>query len=462
MSEHRIGLNAVMYSLPDLGTVGNGSNQATNEEQATFEQLLSKQDVREGDTSKEKNQRQRELKVSATSDLSRKSSRNNEIHKRKVSFNGETGTNINVPRQPSISSSSAAALGHVVDTSYSINHSRTTKDFTNSTPQPVGVDLVNGVDGVPCRRTESGLASHTQSDTQVSRMDVTKSGKVLFPRVVTSATSNELENAISATELAKVQKSGGHLQDSSSKSLTFEASLQSSQLGKSNDGGPSTFVASVLHSVAAQDGQARSLVTQKRIDLPMLTTNSGQLVDKQYAQHRRSVVTDKSQQESQISNVESISHPKFVVPQIHETIGSSSEVSNNVTAIDLNNLVASISRPLSAGDGNYSLSITLHPADLGHLDAVVTLDKGNLNVSILAQSQIAHHAISNSLHELKQTLQSSGLNVNVTLRDHGMGSKEDFQHQNLIPTKIMTSSEVNASTFTEPAALSGGQLHIVL
>lgn len=88
-------------------------------------------------------------------------------------------------------------------------------------------------------------------------------------------------------------------------------------------------------------------------------------------------------------------------------------------AINIGALAQAISRPINEGNGGYSVQVTMHPAELGHLQAIVTLRGNDLQVSITPQTQLGREALASTAHTLKEELSRGGLNVNVTLHDSG-------------------------------------------
>ena len=52
------------------------------------------------------------------------------------------------------------------------------------------------------------------------------------------------------------------------------------------------------------------------------------------------------------------------------------------SSLDVDGLSGSISRPLSDGNGTYTVTVALHPPELGHVQAVMSLDGNDLSVSL--------------------------------------------------------------------------------
>ena len=129
----------------------------------------------------------------------------------------------------------------------------------------------------------------------------------------------------------------------------------------------------------------------------------------------------------------------------------------------MDGLSGSISRPLSDGNGTYTVTVALHPPELGHLQAVVSLDGNDLQVSLTAQTQTGHDALANATEALKNQLARGGVNVNVTLRDPGSQSGGEERYRP--PTTSGDGSFITEGTAAETPLSSGlvaGQIHLVL
>jgi len=130
--------------------------------------------------------------------------------------------------------------------------------------------------------------------------------------------------------------------------------------------------------------------------------------------------------------------------------------------LDVDGLSGSISRPLGDGNGNYTVTVAMHPPELGHVQAVMSLDGNDLQVSITAQTQRGHEALSNSVDALKNQLGRGGVNVNVSLRDPGSNAGGD-------DTRRPAASASKANIVQDPETVSplalpltAGQIHLVL
>jgi flagellar hook-length control protein FliK len=134
------------------------------------------------------------------------------------------------------------------------------------------------------------------------------------------------------------------------------------------------------------------------------------------------------------------------------------------SALDVDDLSASISRPLTDGNGTYTVTVALHPPELGHLQAVLSLDGNDLSVSLAAQTQTGHDAMANATEALRNQLARGGVYVNVTLRDPGSQPGGDERYRPPTSTGVAGAlmSESAAAETPLSSGLVSGQIHLVL
>lgn len=84
-------------------------------------------------------------------------------------------------------------------------------------------------------------------------------------------------------------------------------------------------------------------------------------------------------------------------------------------APDLQALSASFSRVLVQGDGDYSVSVSMHPPELGEVRALLSLRGDVLQVVLTAHQEVGHGALAAVLPELRDQLSTGGLHVDVSL-----------------------------------------------
>lgn len=85
----------------------------------------------------------------------------------------------------------------------------------------------------------------------------------------------------------------------------------------------------------------------------------------------------------------------------------------------------------TAKDGDYTLSLQLHPADLGAVTVRVEVQQGVLSVHMSAEHAHGHEALSQSLADLRTQLQTSGVrtgDIVVAAKQSAMPQHQDQQH----------------------------------
>jgi hypothetical protein len=130
--------------------------------------------------------------------------------------------------------------------------------------------------------------------------------------------------------------------------------------------------------------------------------------------------------------------------------------------LDLDALTGSLSRPLSGGNGSYTVSVALHPPELGHVQAVMTLAGNDLQVSITAQTQRGHDALLAAADALKSQLARGGVNVNVTLSDPRSPSDGDDRRRGATAGGGTDGEESSPPEAPSPPEVPSGQIHLVL
>jgi len=131
-------------------------------------------------------------------------------------------------------------------------------------------------------------------------------------------------------------------------------------------------------------------------------------------------------------------------------------------SLDVGELVGAISRPLSEGREGYTVLIAMRPADLGQLQAVVTLHGNDLQVSITPQTHVGHDALANAVDTLKEKLSHGGVNVNVTLHDPGSQSRGDDRPATTAVRGEAFLSDESVTMSSPLPVLTASQIHLVL
>ena len=142
---------------------------------------------------------------------------------------------------------------------------------------------------------------------------------------------------------------------------------------------------------------------------------------------------------------------------------TSLKADQDLDEIDLDGLAASISRPLNGGDGTYTVTVAMHPPELGHVQAEVSLEGSALQVSISPQSVAGHDALANAADALRDQLAQGGMNVNVTIRDPGHQQHGgDERSRPGSPDDGSIAQDGQGPISTDQPALAQSQIHLVL
>lgn len=133
----------------------------------------------------------------------------------------------------------------------------------------------------------------------------------------------------------------------------------------------------------------------------------------------------------------------------------------STSPLDVMDLATSISQAALGADGSYTLNVAMHPSDLGHVQAVVSLNGEDLHVAITPQTPAGHAALSNAVDALKSELSRGGLNVNVSLRDpesRSGGSGDELPRGASADENVADEGEEVAPN----ESLAAGQIHLIL
>jgi flagellar hook-length control protein FliK len=74
-------------------------------------------------------------------------------------------------------------------------------------------------------------------------------------------------------------------------------------------------------------------------------------------------------------------------------------------------IVSAVTPLRQEGDGSYTLSLELHPAELGRVHVEVHMNGGELSLHIRAENQDAGNLLRHSLSDLRRELQAAGVGV---------------------------------------------------
>jgi flagellar hook-length control protein FliK len=136
------------------------------------------------------------------------------------------------------------------------------------------------------------------------------------------------------------------------------------------------------------------------------------------------------------------------------------------STLDVGDLAASISRPLAAGNGDYSVQVSLHPPELGEVRALLSLQGDVLHITLTPEHASGFEALSDAMPALHEQLAGGGVEVNVTLGQPGDTQGEEGRPANAGPSLQAPSDATSALTPppfpTDTAGPGGGRIHLVL
>jgi hypothetical protein len=141
-------------------------------------------------------------------------------------------------------------------------------------------------------------------------------------------------------------------------------------------------------------------------------------------------------------------------------------VGTAASTLDVGDLAASISRPLAAGNGDYSVQVSLHPPELGEVRALLSLQGDVLHVTLTPEHASGFDALSDAIPALHEQLAGGGVEVNVTLGQPGDTQGEEGRRpanpglSPQVPSDDATSARP-PSPFPTNAA-GPGRIHLVL
>jgi Flagellar hook-length control protein FliK len=135
------------------------------------------------------------------------------------------------------------------------------------------------------------------------------------------------------------------------------------------------------------------------------------------------------------------------------------------TGVDIGNLAAAISRPLTMGSGDYSVQVSLHPPELGEVRALLSLQGDVLHVTLTPEHSNGFDALSEAMPALHEQLAGGGVEVHVSLGQpgdpeggHGRGGPEGRP----AGTARRDDTPPIVSDAAVPRASDPGRIHLVL
>ncbi len=135
--------------------------------------------------------------------------------------------------------------------------------------------------------------------------------------------------------------------------------------------------------------------------------------------------------------------------------------------LDAPGLAASISQVLDGGNGDYSVLLSMHPPELGEVQARLSLRGDLLQVYLSPEHPAAHDALEGALSTLREQLSQGGVDVDVTLGDPGArpdGAPAGGSPRNGPDTGRQSPDTAGSSPVASPTPPPGGgdRLHLVL
>ncbi|MHB1087746.1 MAG: flagellar hook-length control protein FliK [Acidimicrobiales bacterium] len=242
---------------------------------------------------------------------------------------------------------------------------------------------------------------------------------------------------------------------------------------------PMTTVASVSDAAALSFGLGASTATPGSVSLsasnrPGVTSLRDGASSPRGSAPATSPRTSVSSLESLAGAVGGVAHVNAATPgaQMTASLAGSTSVAGHglaaalgegrLSGLDVGSLSGAISRPLSEGNGTYSVSLALHPVELGHVQAVMTLTGNELQVSLTAHTDHGHAALTGAMNDLKNELSRGGVNVNIDLRNPQSQTPDDARRPRTSESPSpVTVSATNFATVPTPSRDSG-QIHLVL
>jgi flagellar hook-length control protein FliK len=104
----------------------------------------------------------------------------------------------------------------------------------------------------------------------------------------------------------------------------------------------------------------------------------------------------------------------------------------------------------------------MHPAGLGHVQAVMSLTGSELQVSLTPETDHGHAALAGAVNDLKNELARGGVNVNIDLRHSQSQTSSDDRRPKTSDTQARPTERT--ATFVTPTstARDAGQIHLML
>ncbi len=154
--------------------------------------------------------------------------------------------------------------------------------------------------------------------------------------------------------------------------------------------------------------------------------------------------------------------PPLAIPMVfHAGVLAAEPSASGSVQLDVSAVSQAVLQHISSGNGGHALILAMHPAALGHMEAVVSIGHEGIQVSLRPQTEAGHGALASSLDALKSELAQGGMNVSVTLRHPGSQPQNGSWPS---PTEPAHASESGPGATMQAAVVmsTGGQIHLVL
>jgi flagellar hook-length control protein FliK len=136
------------------------------------------------------------------------------------------------------------------------------------------------------------------------------------------------------------------------------------------------------------------------------------------------------------------------------------------SGLDIGDLAASISRPLAAGGGDYSVQVSLHPPELGQVRALLSLQGDVLHVTLTPEHASGFDALSDALPTLHDQLAGGGVEVHVSLGQPGDQAGGDdgatAKAGSVVTTSIDDTSQPLPLSAVPITSGDPGRIHLIL
>jgi hypothetical protein len=312
---------------------------------------------------------------------------------------------------------------------------------------------------------DTSVDGHSSVGTEVSSSTSADPSDTSF--ATTSATASEMSALTSLPEQAALVTSDGDATGVNPK--TSAPSNDSGNSPRTINVTPSSTLADVVPSSLSADSSA--IRTALRSVANLTSSRSGAARDGLNSTVSSAGATSDARHAPSVSvsTGRGFDGP-IVAPQMATSARTMTSVAPNVSAsstaeasqLDVTDLASSISQATLGSDGSYTINVAMHPSDLGHVEAVVSLNGIDLHVAITPQTSSGHAALANAVETLKSELSRSGLNVNVSLRDPESRSGRGNEDPSRPSTVEADPPGAQIDSMPVSESLNVSQIHLIL